>query len=301
VKKSADLRNPLPLFLQEEFLRWQGQSRVLEEEGISIAIFGEGSSFSPARAPFGGFAVKQPGRLSGLQNILAQIEKLALEGSFFQLEIQLAPPCYSPDIPLINESLEQAGFHRKWTDLNYHLPVDRPFRAHLHRSERWKLSKSGRMGFYFEAVPDPDWQQVHTFILNSRQRKGYHLSMSEEELRASHQQFPGKYRVWQVCSPEGDVAAMAVTVDVDAVVEYIFYTADDVRFRSLSPVVMLHDGIYFMAEATGKKMLDLGTASHKGEINWGVADFKRFLGGMETEKVRLQKNWDKLIEYPAGK
>lgn len=291
----------MPLFFQEAFLKMQGSHRILESDGISIALFGENHACSPAKAPFGGFFLKENGNPARLYRLLKKIDRLAEDGFFFQLEIQLAPSCYSPDISWIIPGLLEAGYQRKWTDLNYHLPVDRPFRTHLHRSERWKLNKSARLGFYFEPVCHPDWSIIHSFILASRLRKGYSLSMSENELRECSRLFPGRYRVWRVATAAGETAALGVTVDVDAAVEYLFYTADDFQFRNLSPVVMLHSGIYRMAEESGKKILDLGTASVSGEINRGVADFKRFLGGIQGEKIRMQKTWKNSVEHTPGK
>jgi hypothetical protein len=54
---------------------------------------------------------------------------------------------------------------------------------------------------------------------------------------------------------------------------------------------MLHRGLFDAMKSEGKALLDLGTASLTGNLNKGVADFKRFLGGVESRKCRVFKQW----------
>ena len=224
--------------------------------------------------------------------MIAKVDHYASGKNALSLEIQLPPECYAgAEKDWLMPLLEEAGFQIVWTDLNFHLPVDGPIRRHLHRSERWKLNKSERLGFAFHRVLRPDWLQVHAFILASRIRKGYSLSMTPDELRESAAKFPGRYRVWQVLSPANELAAIAVSIDVSSEIEYVFYTADDPVFRKWSPVVMLIAGIYEAALAEKKQILDLGTASLKGMINPGLAAFKRFLGGQPSPKHRIRKTY----------
>ena len=70
---------------------------------------------------------------------------------------------------------------------------------------------------------------------------------------------------------------------------YVFYTADDLSHRKLSPVVLLHEGLYNYSIDQKFSLLDLGTASIKGLVNGGVATFKRNLGGVAS----LKQSWVK--------
>jgi hypothetical protein len=291
-KKSEIELNPPGFFLESGFLHWQGPFSELRTDGISIALFGNREWTSPLRAPYGGFVFDGGFSPDAFRSFLKLLDQKAQDSDVSSLEIQ-APPEYSfkGDFMEFSKILEQNGFVPMFTDLNFHLPVDRSFIEHLHRSERWKWLKSMRLGFSFRQVLQPDLHLVYNFILASRFRKGYQLSMSREALESVFTAFPERYRVWEVQSPDLNPAAMAVSVWVSEDVEYLFYTADDPAFRFVSPVVMLHEGLYRTVSIEGKKILDLGTASLQGEVNEGVADFKRFLGGRESRKIRFRKVW----------
>jgi hypothetical protein len=282
----------LPFFLEPAFLEFQGKHFLVEADACRIAVFGDSELESPLKAPFGGFALPENASPASIRRIIDKVDHYASGKNALSLEIQLPPECYAgAEKDWLMPLLESAGFQKVWTDLNFHLPVDGPIRRHLHRSERWKLNKSERLGFTFHRVLRPEWSQVHAFILASRIRKGYSLSMTPDELRESVDQFPGRYRAWQVLSPANELAAIAVSIDVSSEIEYVFYTADDPVFRKWSPVVMLIAGIYEAALAEKKQLLDLGTASLKGMINPGLAAFKQFLGGLPSSKHRIRKTY----------
>ena len=290
-KKRPDLSSA-SLFLHPRFLASQGPFIWLEAAGVRIPVFGDKEWKSPLRAPFGGFEfLKGAGRLHCIE-LLSEIDRRAASEGISSLEIQLPPESYFlSDHPWLPGLLEEQGYKLLYSDTSFHLPLDNSFSSHLHRSERWKLHKAERLGFTFRSVAEPDWEILHAFILASRQRRGYSLSMTAVELAESSQAFPGRYRVWEVLSAAGQKAAMALSVHISENIEYIFYTADDPAFRFVSPVVMLHRGLFDAMKSEGKALLDLGTASLTGNLNKGVADFKRFLGGVESRKCRVFKQW----------
>ncbi len=301
-KRKIELRSS-GLFSEPGFLHWQGAFSELRKGGISIALFGENKWLSPLRAPFGGFIFEEDFSPEKFRSFLELLDKSALEREILSIEIQSPAGFYfQSHFEAFNQILTAHGFACMFNDLNFHLPVDRPFIQHLHHSEQWKLRKASKLGFSFRQALAPDIALVHAFILASRLRKGYQLSMSKEALDSVFSAFPGRYRVWEVLSPEGKLAALAVSVWVSSEVEYLFYTADDPQFRHVSPVVMLHEGIYEVISEEGKEILDLGTASLQGDVNKGVADFKRFLGGIESRKIRFRKTWNQVsAKNPAGK
>ncbi len=281
-----------PFFLEPAFLEFQGMHFLAETDACRIAVFGDSKLESPLKAPFGGFVLPDNASPNSMRRLIDKVDRYASSKNAPSLEIQLAPECYAgAEKDWLMPLLEDAGFQKVWTDLNFHLLLDGPIRRHLHHSERWKLNKSERHGFGFHLLPQPDWNQVHAFILASRIRKGYSLSMTADELRQSADKFPGRYRVWQVLSPSDELAAIAVSIDVSSQIEYVFYTADDPSFRKWSPVVMLIAGIYEAAHAEKKQLLDLGTASREGRINPGLAAFKQFLGGLPSPKHRIRKTY----------
>jgi len=219
--------HPSFLFQKQEFLKRQGSYFLLEESGIRIALFGEANLFSPARAPFGGFEFEAGTGPVEFSSMLNCLDEFAARNKIESLEIVLPPDAYCPDNSTwVLELLSNFEFKPVFKDLNFYLDTTKSFHSNLHRSERWKLKKAEKEGFNFKQVLNPDWDFVHAFVLASRERKGYKLSMSKTELEESCFSFPGVYRVWRV-DKDLECAAIAVTVTVCEEIEYIFYTADD--------------------------------------------------------------------------
>jgi len=280
------------LFQKPEFLKRQGSFVLLEESGIRIALFGEVNLFSPVRAPFGGFEFRTGTGTVEFSRMLNSLDEFAFRNKIESLEIVLPPDAYCPDRSgWVLDLLSDFNYQLVFKDLNFHMDTSGSFHLNLHRSERWKLKKAEREGFEFKQILNPDWDFVHAFVLASRERKGYKLSMTKTALEESYFSFLGVYRVWRV-DKDLECAAIAVTVTVCEEIEYIFYTADDLKFRRFSPVVMLHDGLFKQASIEKRRILDMGTASLMGEVNQGVADFKRFLGGIGGNRIYLRKSWN---------
>lgn len=61
--------------------------------------------------------------------------------------------------------------------------------------------------------------------------------------------------------------------------------ADHAEYRSLSPIAMLCEEIVKDSRSKNIKIVDLGTASLQGELDEGLARFKRNLGAIATQKI----------------
>jgi hypothetical protein len=288
----------LPYFFHSEvFLKHQGNPILFGANGygnsVELAVFEEnGRAKSPLKAPFGSFSrIGKPGK-ELFSEVLQKIETWAKETQIQSLSLVLPPDCYqSEGEDSVLEVLLSHGYKISWQDLNYHFKVENPFFGKLHRSERWKLQRSSREGFQFQPIANIDWDFVFPFLLQSRLRRGYSLSMTREELEAVFKAFPENYRCWGVYF-RNQCVALSVTVRVNQKIEYVFYTADDADFRKFSPVVLLHSGIYSNCAESGIELLDLGTSSLRGIINDGVSDFKRHLGALTSSKTTLIRHFE---------
>ena len=283
----------IPFFLSTEYLQIQEDSIRLEEKGVFISIAGRRDGKSPGRAPFGGFYFPEKTDESAFEILLQRLENHALHTGMHTLEILMPPGFYwkEGEKHWFENKMIAFGYKKEYTELNFHLDIQHDFRKNLRPSERWKLRKAEKKGFYFNEVLHPDWNFIYPFLMESRSRKGYQLSMSYKELAACFENFPGRYQIWEVKSPDGKTAALGISVNVCPEKEYLFYTADAIEFRNVSPVVMLHEGIVTRMQESGKKILDLGTASLRGELNSGVAVFKTAIGGIPDGKTKWKKLW----------
>ena len=294
--ESLNFLNSRYLFLTEPFLKQQGDFRLIStSSGLSSAVFPfyteAGRILSPVKAPFGSFQFQNEPRPDLVTGILTQLETLARKEKIHTIQIVLPPDCYQPEVNVwLQPLIVSAGYQIVWQDLNFHRELTTSFETGLHRSERWKLRKSLQSGYEFRMILKPDWEFAYRFLLDSRQRKGYQLSMERDDLERTFQLFPDAYRMSGVFI-EDQCVALAVSIQVNEEMEYVFYTADDVKHRKLSPVVLLHYGLANYCREKGARMLDLGTSSIKGVVNSGVATFKRNLGATASLKSTFQRKF----------
>jgi hypothetical protein len=282
------------LFLTEPFLKQQGDLQLLKASSDGSAVefpfyIDKGRILSPAKAPFGSFLFQNEPRPELVSEVLIQLESLARKEKIHTIQIVFPPDCYQPEINVwLQPLLVSAGYQIAWQDLNFHRQLTVPFETGLHRSERWKLRKALQLGYEFRLIANPDWDFIYRFLLESRERKGYHLSMEKEDLERTCRLFSKEYRLSGVFF-QSQCVALALSILVNEEIEYVFYTADDVHHRKLSPVVLLHQGLANHCREKGVRMLDLGTSSMKGVVNSGVATFKRNLGATASLKSTFQR------------
>ncbi len=247
-------------------------------------------AFSPIRAPFGSISTRGawPNQQQ-IQELIKQLEADCLREKINSITITHYPNAYQPEFSLLLlNCFRLEGFSIQNQELNFHLEVKEDFKRNLRRSERWKLNKAHREGFYFKKCHPPNWDIAFPLLHDSRERKGYFLSMTRNELEAVFAQFPENYSLYGVFH-RSHCVAIGITIRVSTQIEYVFYTADDIQHRKRSPIVLLHEGIYKECQKKGVELLDLGTASLKGVVNSGVATFKRNLGGLASLKNSFQK------------
>lgn len=280
----------------DPFLSNQGEPCIMElSQGISnarIAWFKKNAEgFSPLKAPFGSIEIQGPYSNSLTNQLIEKLLARLRDEKVTSITITMPPDGYNKEAGfLISKAYENYGFNILFQDFNFHIEVNSEFRKHLHRSERWKLNKSIREGYTFRKVEIPDWEETFNLLQESRERKGFLLSMDRLSLEKSFKDFPEKYQLFSVLKDEKTVA-IAVTIRVNKEILYVFYTADSLIHRKLSPVVLLHNGIYQYCISEKIEILDLGTCSLKGQVNSGVANFKKNLGGIVSLKNTFIKRF----------
>ena len=89
---------------------------------------------------------------------------------------------------------------------------------------------------------------------------------------------------------ESKLIAASVSVRISRQIMYNFYHADDINYRSSSPVAMLVDGVYKYCQQNNFNILDLGISSVQGLLNQGLFDFKDNLGCETSNKCTYVLN-----------
>lgn len=177
-----------------------------------------------------------------------------------------------------------SGISNLYRDLNYHLPITAPgFAETLPPDQRRVLRRTAESGIQAQEVGVEALMYVHQIIARNRAARGFHLSITYAALVDAYVTLPGSYRAYLAVTATGDPVGAAVVVQINPTLWYT-YLLGHLPAAQGSPVLVLLEQIWADAQAAGIQTLDLGTASFQGEINEGVAAFKRSLGAVATTK-----------------
>lgn len=162
------------------------------------------------------------------------------------------------------------------------------FTGELNRLERRKLNQSDNSNLSCKLLSNERKREVYSFISTCRQRKGYALSMTFEDLQQVMVQFPDRYLLIGVFLGEEMIAA-SVAVRITSEILYNFYADHAEAYDHLSPVVLLVKGLYEYCQQHGMSLLDYGTSAVDGQPNFGLLNFKLRLGGKPSPKLTFEK------------
>ncbi|WP_160328188.1 GNAT family N-acetyltransferase [Solirubrum puertoriconensis] len=246
---------------------------------------------SPWQAPFGGPQLLRPDVPAGvLDEWLTQVHLgLAARGAQ-RLVQRLAPFAYEPRTmgPLV-AALQRTGHTISLAEIDSYLPLEHAYDARLHPSERRRLHKCLRHGFRVEQEPPLLLPLAYEFLRRCREEKGQTLSLTQEQLMDLFRRFPREYLLFSVRDAAGEWVALTVAVLAGRGVLYNFFPASPLQYNSFSPVVLLNAGLHAFAQASGLRLLDLGTSTLPTGHNESLLRFKRHLGGVFSLKLTLER------------
>ena len=249
-----------------------------------------GRARSPGQAPFGAVQLAPGLGQAAVHQLLEVAEAELRRLGIGQLLLRGYPFAYDPaGAATLAEVLRQRGYRVALAEQNYHLDPARAYEAHLHPSERRRLHKCRRAGLFIEQEPAYLLPQAYAFIAGCRQERGQALSLPLERVQALFRAFPREHFLFSVREPGGAWAALTVAIQVSEKVLYNFYPASPLRCNSLSPVVLLNEGLHAFARASNMSVLDLGTSTLDSCPNASLLRFKRHLGGV----AGLRLSWEK--------
>ena len=234
----------------------------------------------PAKATFGGVfpAASEFVYRSLFRNLMQMGERL-------NMEIKLPPAYFRPDVfDLQKEVIESMGEVTKICDVSYHINVEEWNVNSLSKGNRKKIRQCIEAEVIFKRDALVDLSNVYQLIFENRVSKGVVPSISFEQLENAIQVFPNEYELFSLYKSNVLIAS-AVTLMLTSTVRYVYLWADHIDYRSLSPIAMLCEELVKDSKSKNIKVLDLGTASLRGEIDEGLARFKRNLGAISTQKI----------------
>lgn len=245
---------------------------------------------SPFRAPFGSYAYSESLPLEVLYNFILFVEEELKKDKVSNLILKLPPTKYFPEyhnalVPVLinlNYTIQQA-------EISSGIEIsENPFSDLIDSWEKRKIKQAREAELVSRLIHAENLEMVYSFILQCRQQKEYSLSMTLEEVKTVVQKFPDRFILFGVFDQD-NLAAAAIAIRVTDQVLYNFYSDHQARYDNLSPIVMLTESEYEYCQGHKLGMLDLGTSSIDGKLNFPLLDFKRRLGGRPIPKYTFVK------------
>lgn len=250
---------------------------------------GGGHYISPKRGTFGGLSLHTKLDLQILEAFIETVVANLIAQQAKSITIKLAP--FSHDIALsalMTNVLLRNGFELINHELNYDMTINaEPFSNRISYGNKKRIKKCLNHGFVAKHHPLSDINKIYEVIKINRERRGFPLTMTLEQIQTMIELFPDKYHLFAVHdSNEQDakMVASAVCIAVTESVLYVFYWGDIAGYERFSPIALLADCIYAFCQTEGFKQLDVGTSSLNSEPSYGIAQFKRNLGFTESLK-----------------
>ncbi|AYA36593.1 GNAT family N-acetyltransferase [Hymenobacter oligotrophus] len=246
---------------------------------------------SPWQAPLGGPQLLRPDVPAAVLDEWLTLGHLGLAArGARQLVQRLAPFAYEPRTTgALVAALQRTGHRVSLAEIDSYLPLEQPYEARLYPSERRRLHKCLRHGFRVEQEPPLLLPLAYEFLRRCREEKGQALSLTQEQLQDLFRRFPREYLLFSVRDAAGEWVALTVAVLAGRGVLYNFYPASPLQYNAFSPVVLLNAGLHAFAQASGLRLLDLGTSTLPTGLNESLLRFKRHLGGVPSLKLTLER------------
>ena len=137
-------------------------------------------------------------------------------------------------------------------------------------------------------MPLQQLQKIYIFLDACRKEKGYSLSMSYAEIEKLAKVFPERIILTAVID-KNQIVAANISIRVYDHVLYNFYHDHASEYDSVSPVVLLNEGLYQLCQKEKVQFLDLGTSNIEGELNESLLNFKINLGAEPSRKLTFTK------------
>ena len=243
---------------------------------------------SPCRATFGGaFSPEATFFPSDLSQIIAGLKK-RFHGE--RLEV-LLPPVHLTEFDPVNqlEIFIEAGATIDFVERSNYLPLNEWSHSNLSKGNRKKYRQWVESSGSIAEVNITHLEEVYEIIRLNRLALGVEPSINLEGLRSLLINFPSEYSLY-LGKIENENAVAAVTVRNTHDQTYVFFWADTLKYRHLSPVVAMCDFLVHTARSEDKRFLDLGAAQIDGVDIPGLVRFKSNLGCIPSDKFQISLN-----------
>lgn len=243
---------------------------------------------SPFSAPYGGFIFTDSGKTEVEYVISLFLGFIKKENKECRLTF---PASISPDNTcvcnnLVCSRLCSQGFRVLYADTDYFIDLD-DFSPDANVVRRWRRGKEREYRFRFTRFDVRDLEQCYNVIRENHRALGYYLSMSQEAFAAT-----SRIADVHLCWVEvGEVVtAAAIIYATRKQIFQLISWGDLVEYRrggGIMSFLAMELIFYIRKNVRNIKVLDLGPSSLHGELNQGLANFKKSLGAKKAHKFTL--------------
>lgn len=260
-------------------------------KGSVYFFVADGIARSPLRAPFGSVDVASDVSNEVFVKFLSFVEAQLRLANASKIIIKLAPESYDAQRLVVAANFFFTRHYKLMhAEVGAVMPVsDKNFDDIIHPRKKRKLQQSRGHGLRFEVLDLESLSLVYRFIAACRQPKNYELSITSEDLLHTVQRMPQQYPLFAVFY-EGEMVAASVTIRAYEHVLYHFISDHVRKIGSLSPALILMEGIYNYCRRENISLLDLGTSTVDGIPNLKLLKFKRELGAEFSHKFTFEKD-----------
>ncbi|MEE6250458.1 MAG: GNAT family N-acetyltransferase, partial [Bdellovibrionota bacterium] len=238
---------------------------------------------SPRRGSFGGMWFSEKLYPDTVESFYKAIFGYLSENGVQSLEIILPPDSYwSRQNAVTINVLLRLGANPSLPELNYDLEIT-PFdyeRA-IDHGNRKQLKKAIKEGYRVEVLETSQLREVYDVIVESREKKGFPVTMSYEALLEMSEALPDIFRLFGVYDKDRLIAS-SVCMAVNNDILYVFYWGDVAGVERFSPITMISQRIYQYCLDKRFRLLDVGTSTVDGIPNHGLVRYKRKLKYSES-------------------
>lgn len=225
--------------------------------------------------------------VTNLNSLIERIQDWSRTNNIRNLTIRGFPEVYDKgQSATIQQALTGSGFAIKYEDITQVISVPEKMELNIHKKRR--IRKCLALAFTFCQVEVDLLSESYSLITESRNQKGYPITMTLKELERMFMLFPDNYLLFGVFD-KSKMIATSVCIKINSKILYIFYIGDSVAYRSFSPVTLLISGIHNFCQLHHYELLDLGISTDKGILNKGLYAFKKSFGSFDSRKLTFEK------------
>lgn len=245
---------------------------------------------SPRCGTFGSFEFRKTLGMEAVEGFVSEVERVLKESGANVIEI-FDPPAIldPPKAAVLYNILCRRGYQVQIVELDCTLAVDKAtFPEKVEYNLRKRINKCTREGMVARQVDASLCPQVYDVIAQNRAAKGFPMTMTCGAILKMIEVFPDRMIFFGAFAKDTLIAS-SICINIGRGLLYVFYWGDLPGYEKFSPVCLIAQEIYDYARTNGFTLMGLGTSTKDGIPNYGLINFKREMGCIESLKLSFVK------------